>query len=172
MRLESDSNSFTKKDSLYYPALNFFVNLQYADTNNFEYRSECFKNNFARLSNVQLLYLNPIRLILQYHGCQWLSQVVYSVTAFFYVCTCIWISIYQTSPRSFGYPPWITKEVLNNIKLKTSVHKNYKKRKTIYHLQTFQALRILLKFKIKTAYAAYMGGWERCWIIQAIFGIT
>lgn len=58
----------------------------------------------------------------------------------------------QSIPHKRQYPKWFNKEIIQNIKLKTHYHRQYKKKKLPYYKQRFSDLRSTIKSDIKVAY--------------------
>lgn len=153
---------FTKEDSIYHPALHICLQLNFIDSK-FLVSDECTKYNFKH-ANYPLLYT-----MLQQaewgviENCESINEAsdIFYATLKTIFDTCIPLYKKSSNNSSRQYPPWFNREIITNIRLKSSAHKNFKKHKTDNYLETFRYLRSLIKVQIKTSYAAYIQDMER-----------
>ena len=67
------------------------------------------------------------------------------------------LSIPKSAPRNQRhYPPWFTSEVITNLRVKSSMYKQFKRTKNQHHFNLFKTQRAFCKKLISEAYKAYL----------------
>ena len=66
------------------------------------------------------------------------------------------LSVPKYSPKMSNFPPWLSRSIISNLKLKESYRKKWKKYGNQFYFEEFKRLRVLCKQMINAAYASYL----------------